>query len=106
MALPFISIENEKKALNLLKDICCDQLKLYPTTIEEDERLLGEENLTHNQRNCIIFRVSEKNTLKLLIDAAQRSLKMLEGEVLTEDDSRVKYFTELKELINQTIILN
>lgn len=106
MALPFISIENEKKALSLLKDICCDQLKLYPTTIEEDEKLLEEENLGHSQRNCIIFRMSEKNTLKLLIDAAQSGLKILEGEVLTEDDSRVKYFIELKELINQTVMLN
>ena len=95
-----ISLENEKLTLQLLTDICSEQLKYYPTTAEEDERMLKGNSLTYNQRNCIMFRASEKNTLRLLIEVAQRGMQILEGGLLTEEESKIRYFLELKHAFN------
>ncbi len=60
LMVPPISQENERKALELLKRLCSEQLKQYPTNYEEDVKLLEDRKLTCNQRNCIVFRASEK----------------------------------------------
>jgi hypothetical protein len=96
LPIPIISLENERQTLQLLIDICTEQIKHYPTTVEEDEKMLEENDLTYNQRNCVIFRASEKNTLKILIEVAQRGIQILQGGLLTEEDSKVRYFIELK----------
>lgn len=100
LALSFVSVENEKKALDLLANLCRDQLKSYPTTIEEDQKLLEKSNLTYNQRNCILFRASEKCTLNLLTQAAHKGLRVLEGEPLTEENSKTRYYVELKHAVD------
>ena len=55
-----ISIENEYKTMSLLKELCEDKLSKYPNTYEHDLQLLKDPNLTYNQRNCILYRSSEK----------------------------------------------
>jgi histone-lysine N-methyltransferase SETD3 len=60
--IPPISIENETQCLNQIKDQCKVQLNEYPTTYEEDLKLLEtNKDLTYNQRNCVIMRSSEKH---------------------------------------------
>ncbi len=58
--LPPLSLENEGRALQLLKQTCQVLLSKYPTSAKDDTELLFQHDLTYNQRNCIIFRLSEK----------------------------------------------
>ena len=58
-------IENEIMALKLLKKFCMERLSKYPETYEEDLELLKKPTLTFNERNCILFRSSEKKVLLL-----------------------------------------
>lgn len=59
--LPNISsIDDESAALNILLDICKRNLERYHVKIEEDERMLNEEVLTYNKKNCIVLRLGEK----------------------------------------------
>lgn len=65
--LSALSIANEKKMLQKLKQIaeCC--LKKYPQTLEEDIKLLKEnKDMTFNKRNSIIYRCGEKKVNKLI----------------------------------------
>lgn len=60
--IPPISIENETQILNQIRDQCIVQLKNYPTSYEEDVKILKtRKDLTYNQRNCVIMRSSEKH---------------------------------------------
>ena len=55
-----ISKENEEMALNLLKKVCEETLAKYPETYENDLELLKKPTLTFNEKNCILYRSSEK----------------------------------------------
>ena len=62
--IPFISIENEKAVLNHIKNQCAIQLKKYPTTYEEDIKILDtQKDLSYNLRNCVIMRSGEKHVM-------------------------------------------
>ena len=55
------SLENEKKVLKRVIMLAIKQLKGYPTTIEDDEKILKENTeLTFNTRNCVLMRLGEK----------------------------------------------
>ncbi len=60
--IPPISIKNELKVLEYIEKLSSECLNKYPTTLEEDEKMLKEEpsKLTNNQRNCILMRMGEK----------------------------------------------
>jgi protein-histidine N-methyltransferase len=60
------SIENEIGAWRLIDQAATATLKGYSTSILEDIQLLKDQNLTTNQRNCIIYRKSEKEILQYL----------------------------------------
>ena len=47
-------------------------MKKYPTSIEEDIELLKDESLTFNKKNCIMYRKSEKDILRYLMDCCDR----------------------------------
>lgn len=76
-----MSIENEVKVWNRIIQACTVQLDKYPTSYEEDLKLLEEDEketkLTQNQRNCVLFRSGEKKILHFLIDAGERILPLL-----------------------------
>jgi histone-lysine N-methyltransferase SETD3 len=59
-----LSRENEERALRGMIDTCRARLGGYTTSIEEDERLLQEEKLPLNTRNCIRVRLGEKRVLQ------------------------------------------
>ncbi len=55
------SLENEKKVLRRVIMLAMKQLKVYPTSIDEDEKILKDEKgLTFNTRNCVLMRLGEK----------------------------------------------
>ena len=75
---PSRSIANECAALILLKNTCENMLSKYETTLEEDKRILEEQALTYNEKNCIVLRMGEKEVLHYYINFAERTLKILE----------------------------
>jgi histone-lysine N-methyltransferase SETD3 len=60
-----LSVENEQKAVSLFVNACEERLADYATSLEEDERILREEKLSHNARNCVLLRRGEKQILQL-----------------------------------------
>lgn len=64
-ARSMLSVENEQKIVSLFVSACQERLADYPTSLEEDERILREEKLSHNARNCVLLRRGEKRILQL-----------------------------------------
>jgi protein-histidine N-methyltransferase len=64
-ARSMLSVENEQKAVSLFVGMCQERLASYATSFEEDERILREEQLSHNARNCVLLRRAEKQILQL-----------------------------------------
>jgi len=73
-----IDIHNEVRAWTKIFQIASDALAKYPTSLEEDLKLLADEDkldpadktLTYNTRNCVLLRVGEKKILNYLLDTA------------------------------------
>mgnify|MGYP003695083033 CR=1 FL=1 len=57
--------------------MCNKALAKYQTTYEEDLKQLESEELTFNQRNCLLFRSGEKKILHFFIDLGDYVLKLL-----------------------------
>jgi protein-histidine N-methyltransferase len=64
-AKSMLSVENEQKAVSAFVAACEERLADYATTLEEDEKILREEKLTHNARNSVLLRRTEKQILQL-----------------------------------------
>ncbi|HVG61264.1 MAG TPA: SET domain-containing histone-lysine N-methyltransferase, partial [Hyalangium sp.] len=64
-AQSMLSVENEQKAVSAFVAACKERLAEYTTSLEEDERILREEKLSHNARSCVLLRRSEKQILQL-----------------------------------------
>ena len=47
-------------------------LEDYPETYQQDFEILTNEKLTSNQRNCVLYRQTEKRILKFFVDSAER----------------------------------
>ena len=66
--IPPISIENEKRVLTRLQFLALDQLKKYPTTYEEDLKLLEtKKDFTFNNRNAVLMRSGEKKVKRVFV---------------------------------------
>jgi len=75
--LPKISKDNELAAWQHIRLIAKEALRLYPTTLKKDKKKLKKHKkdikiLTQNERNCILYRISEKVALEFLIDCADK----------------------------------
>jgi len=70
--LKFISLDLELKVLAKVKELCLQSLNAYPTSLEEDYALLNGNELTQNQRNCVLYRSGEKEILVYLISASEK----------------------------------
>ena len=57
--------------------MCEEELSHYPQTKEEDEEILQRDDLTFNQRNCVLFRHGEKVILHFLIDLGDLVINLL-----------------------------
>ncbi|MBZ4333427.1 SET domain-containing histone-lysine N-methyltransferase [Corallococcus sp. AS-1-12] len=61
--VPPLSAETEERVFRALHDACEARLAGFETTLEEDERLLQEADLSRNARNCLLLRRGEKRLL-------------------------------------------
>lgn len=76
-----ISYENERKALKRLRALCKDALTDFPGTYEEDVEILKRQDLSFNERNCIIYRCSEKKVLKFNLTLSETAQTWLLGVI-------------------------
>ena len=53
-------------------------LSRYPNTYEEDLVILERDNLTFNERNCVLYRSGEKEIMLFMIELADYVLNVLE----------------------------
>ncbi|KAL4496233.1 hypothetical protein ABPG72_012970 [Tetrahymena utriculariae] len=74
---PPFSIENEKQMWSEIHKICAEIMIQYPTTLDEDKKILETSKLTINQKNCVILRMGEKEILMYYITMADRMKKLL-----------------------------
>ena len=76
-----MSINNEIKTWNKISEVCQSMLDKYPTSFEDDQKILDDDdanhNLTQNQRNCVLYRHGEKKILHFLIDTSQKIIPLL-----------------------------
>ena len=61
-----ISTRNELKILQHLGYSASVVIKNFPTTLEEDNKILEDKTLTMNVRNCVLMRRGEKEVSILL----------------------------------------
>ncbi len=81
-----INMQQEIKVLQKIRDIMKEYLNLYKSKLQEDEEIINSINnerqsLTHNQRNCIIMRISEKKVLHFYLNFAEYCLELFEMTV-------------------------
>lgn len=69
--LPAAPGGNEQEIIDAFVTLCEEQLASYETTLAEDERLLQEEKLSRNARNCILVRRGEKRILHAYVARAR-----------------------------------
>jgi len=68
-----MNLKNEVDAWNHIDKVCDQYLAAYDTTIEEDTKILTEDDANGNQlgfnkRNCVLYRKSEKGVLLWMKD--------------------------------------
>ena len=71
-------MRNEKKALERLNRHAKEQYEKYPTSYEEDLKILEREDLSFNERNCVLFRSGEKKILLYLMKMSHKLLPLLD----------------------------
>lgn len=77
--IKLISLNNERKVLQHVKRLAETSLTKYPETLNEDIELLQQE-LTENQRNCVLMRQGEKEILHWYLAFANTGLSLLEAD--------------------------
>jgi len=75
---PPLTVDLEIRVLKAVKVICERSLKGYPTTLDEDKKLLENENITYNEKNSIMLRSGEKEILHFMLILVERCLPLLE----------------------------
>lgn len=109
--------ENERAAWNLIRTKAEADLTKYPTSLAEDEELLGNEEqlnkMSQNQRNCVQFRRNEKEILRFLINSATEIIRVTQLDELTlanktresikQELSVQKYFKKIESYYKDTI---
>jgi protein-histidine N-methyltransferase len=73
-AKSMLSEENERKIISLFVAACEERLADYANSLEEDERILRQEKLSHNARNCVLLRRAEKQILQTYAHEGARLL--------------------------------
>jgi histone-lysine N-methyltransferase SETD3 len=90
-----VSMKNEESALTYALNIVDAQLKKYPTTVEEDVRLLSSDKLSRNIRNIIEARRSEKESF-LRFQITLNMLLALTRAKSLDDFNQLRYKSDYK----------
>src|SRR6218665_91419 len=72
-----LGVANEERVLRALAAACEARLAGFDTSFEEDERLLREDTLAPNARNCVLRRREEKRLLRDYLGLAQTGQALL-----------------------------
>ncbi|KAL9658728.1 hypothetical protein ABK040_005883 [Willaertia magna] len=106
----FFSIKNEYNMLMNLKLLFNQKkLQLVPTTIEEDENLLNNNDLDYNMRNILIYRIGQKKIIEFVLNEINLRLSKLLGEnqsYIYLEDNNIITDNNLDILKNYTFIEN
>ena len=89
-----ISKELEIKVLKHLNSILREALRRYPTSLDEDKKMLKNKNISFNQRNCLLLIISEKILLIYYIYFCEYCLTLFtltETEIITKVSNDYKY---------------
>lgn len=85
-----ISPSLERRVLSTMVSICQSYLEQYPTTVEQDEKMIMDRGmfgaLSRQQRMAIKLRASEKRILMSTIKAASKELEKLPIIVTDENE--------------------
>ena len=75
--LPVISLQNEQAAWRHISNVCEDTLEKYAQSLIQDKEILendeaarGQAKMTQIQKNCIKFRINEKEILHFFKNCA------------------------------------
>jgi histone-lysine N-methyltransferase SETD3 len=75
-----MNLENETKVWVRISQLVNESLSRYTTSLQEDQEMLEkddkEHNLSYNERNCILFRMGEKEILEFLKTCSERFQKL------------------------------
>ncbi|MFL5346621.1 MAG: SET domain-containing histone-lysine N-methyltransferase [Hyalangium sp.] len=72
-----LSVDNEERVLRTLGELCEARLAGFETTLEEDEQLLRDAELSRNARTCLLLRRGEKRLLHAFAGLARTFLPTL-----------------------------
>jgi len=91
---PF-GLQNERAALAQLEKICLELLSKYPTSYDDDKKLLESGTLRpfSNQRHAIIQILGEKKVLMHYILLAQTAMKVIDTELPLTDECVQEMYT-------------
>lgn len=78
------------KSLQSLKALSEEYLKNYKVSSEDEIIKLKDENLTFNERNCLLMIIGEKEILKYFIDFSVYCLSLFEINDTKEIKKKIK----------------
>jgi histone-lysine N-methyltransferase SETD3 len=81
-----ISRGNEIAALTMLAAACEQRLQQFPTTLDDDQRLLKAGGLSRNVRNAVKVRHDEKIVLNYFLDLTRTALPVLRDPLRDVND--------------------
>lgn len=106
-----ISIQNEIKVLQFVHKMASDALALYPDSLQADQQILTkddvEHTLTFNQRNCVLFRMGEKEILHFFIQFCEYMFSLVSmkfKDAKKETQSLPKQFESARDYIHKRIL--
>lgn len=73
-----ISYKNEMMVHKSLLHMFTEHSAKYPTSLAEDQEILKKTELSENQRNCVLFRMGEKEISEFFIESSTYMLELME----------------------------
>ena len=97
-----LSISNEKRVLNKLREMARKGLSKYLTTYEDDVEIL-KGDLSDNQRNCTLMRQGEKIILNYMVELVEFALPLFELQL--KDIKKTAKGSKFEEYVNDSIVM-
>ena len=80
-------------------------MEAYPTTLDEDMKILERDDLTFNQRNATLYRSGEKKILFTLMYFSEKIIPLLDMDFKTARKSveKIRELDECNEYLTNSI---